>query len=336
MWGRASQTAKPTERLSFVEVPPQNASQDFRSAVEEGMSAPQKTLPCRFFYDAAGSDLFERITALPEYYLTGCEAQILAQYSPEIVEAMSGPFSIIEFGSGSSAKTRHLLSAATSAHGKLSYSPIDISRDFLRESSIALLAEYPCLEITAIASEYFDAVTALPRSSTPRLFLFLGSNIGNFEPEQAQEFLSLIGSTMRAGDRLLIGIDLIKDVGMIEAAYNDSAGVTEAFNKNLLARINRELSGQFDLDLFEHHAPFVADKERVEMRLICRQDHEVEIGKLGRRYHFVRGEYIHTENSCKYSRDSFAGLCRSAGLIINSTWSDPRSLFSAVMLERES
>lgn len=322
------------DRLQILDVPHRSV-QSFPCAVMEGLSLPQKTLPCRYFYDDVGSQLFEKITGLPEYYLTEAEDAILRASADGIVACMQTPFSIVEFGSGSSAKTRHLISAALQQAGRLDYSPIDISRHFLLESSIGLLSDYEGLTIEAIASEYHDAIDALPHTGLPRLLLFLGSNIGNFEPNSATEFLRLIAQAMLPHDRLLIGIDLVKNPEVIRSAYNDSLGTTAQFNKNILARINRELEGTFDLDAFDHDAPFVHDLARVEMRLISRCSQTVHIRKLDASFEFVPGEFILTETSCKYTADSFGALAAQANLRLVKRWSDREKLFSVLMLERE-
>lgn len=324
---KTQSTPSARERLNLIQVPP-SASPDFKQTVEEGLAAAQKHTPARFFYDQTGSDLFEKITKLPEYYLTRCEREILSNYSDEIVDAVGPVIEIIEFGSGSSCKTRSLIEAAE-GQGHLHYVPIDISGEFLKAASITLLQEYPWLEITAVAAEYSDALDHLPRKHAPRLFVFLGSNIGNFETDEAIAFLKAIASKMDDSDRLLVGMDLIKDPAIIEPAYNDAAGVTAAFNKNILKRINQELGANFDLDAFEHEAPFVPEHSRIEMRLVSQKEQDVHISALDQTYHFKRGEYIHTENSHKFAELPLEGT----GLKAVRSWTDSNKWFALTLLK---
>lgn len=309
----------------------------FCAAVAEGLSQPQKQLPCRFFYDAVGSRLFEQICGLPEYYPTRTERAILRQHADCIIAAARSsqpdlPLSIVEFGSGSSDKTRLLLEATLKQQTNLHYTAIDISGDFLRASCLDLLQAYPLLSITGIATEYGDALRVLPNHDGPRLFLFLGSNIGNFTGEEATQFLARLKAVMRREDRLLLGIDLVKDRAILEAAYNDAAGVTSRFNKNLLERINLELGADFNPDAFQHHAPFVADQSRIEMRLVSTREQAVTIDAVETTYHFAAGEIVHTENSHKYTLDSAARMCQPAGLRIQSCWKDERHWFAELLL----
>ncbi len=319
-------------RLDFIRVEASHSPETLREIVEEGLSAPRKHLPCRYFYDTTGSLLFERICRLPEYYPTRTEQGILEQYAPDIIEAAGRNLTVVEFGSGSSCKTRLLLTAALDRQAQLRYVPIDISADFLRDSALILLNEYDRLNITAVAAEYNDGMEALPSSDGPRLILFLGSNIGNFTHDEATVFLARIRRKMRAQDRLLIGVDLLKDRSIIKAAYNDSEGVTALFNKNLLSRINSELEGEFDLNSFDHYAPFVEAESRIEMRLVSRREQSVRIGALSREFKLEKGEYIHTENSHKYSLESFGALSRAAGLAVQSRWLDERQWFAELLL----
>lgn len=318
--------------LIFQEVVPLRRQDTFAIEVDRGLSRSQKSLPSRFFYDAAGSELFEQITRLSEYYLTRCEQEIFESHAAEMVQAAGRNVAMIEFGSGSSEKTRLLLTAALANQSRLIYVPIDISKDFLRSSAEALLAEYSSLEITALASEYNDAVNSLPGHHGPRLILFLGSNIGNFSFDEAAEFLKRLRSVMKPDDRILVGIDLFKDIELIERAYNDPLGVTAAFNKNILARINRELGGNFDLDSFEHSAPFLRSESGIEMRLVSKLDQNVYIRDLNKSYAFRQGEWIHTEHSHKWTRDGFQSLCAEAGLSINATWGDRKGWYEVNLL----
>jgi L-histidine Nalpha-methyltransferase len=323
----------PEHRLQYIDVPPTIRAQPFCAVVAEGLSAPRKWLPCRFFYDRAGSELFERICGLPEYYLTRTERAILDRYAAEIVEAAGPEIALVEFGSGSSDKTRLLLAAALRRQSALHYTPIDISGEFLRSSAVRLLADFPRLDVTAIAAEYHDGIAALPRAGVPRLILFLGSSIGNFTRDEASAFLAHVRESMRPEDRLLVGIDLLKERATIEAAYNDSLGVTAAFNRNLLTRVNRELGADILLDAFAHSAPFVEQHARIEMHLVCRRAHRAYVGAVDMHFQFHRGETIHTENSHKYSLGGFASLCHGAGLDVQRHWTDAREWFALLLVK---
>jgi L-histidine N-alpha-methyltransferase len=321
--------------LEYIEVAPRLKAAPFCAVVAEGLSTPRKWLPCRFFYDRTGSELFERICDLPEYYLTRTERAILERSSAEIVAAAGREIAVVEFGSGSSIKTRLLLAAALHNQPRLHYLPIDISGDFLRSSALALLNDYEGLDITAIAAEYHDGIARLPHTGLPRLILFLGSSIGNFTREEATEFLTHVRASMRPNDRLLIGIDLLKERRHIEAAYNDSQGITAAFNKNLLTRVNRELGANIDTGAFMHAAPFVEEHSRIEMHLVCRRSHQAYVSAVDMTFQFHQGETIHTENSHKYSLSGFAALCQQAGLSVQRRWADEREWFALLLIGPE-
>ena len=327
--------------IDLIETPQQYQSESFAGAVAAGLAKRQKTLPCRFFYDTAGSELFEQICELPEYYPTRTERSILARYAPQMIEAAEATagdkeLALIEFGSGSSVKTRLLIEALLARQAAVHYSPIDISSDFLLEAARTLRHRYSRLAVTAVAAEYEAALAHLPKyRKQARLFLFLGSSIGNFNLIGAVDFLGRISQQMTPSDSLLVGFDLVKEKAVLEAAYNDAAGVTAAFNKNLLVRINHELGGQFDLDQFDHLAPFVDEYSRIEMRLIshCRQS--VAIDALGQSFHFDAGEYIHTEDSYKYTWQSIAALAEATDLTIQSHWLDERNWFALVLFRKQ-
>jgi len=322
-------------KLRFIQVPISHQEESLASAVIQGLSKPQKELPSRFFYDIEGSRLFEQITRLPEYYLTRCETEILARYSPEIVAASGPCLQVVEFGSGSSEKTRLLLRAAVHGRSSVEYVPIDISSEFLRDSSDELVDAVDGVFVTALAGDYLDSLKAIPDHDSGRLFLFLGSTIGNFLREEAVEFLTQVRLTMRPQDRLLVGVDLKKAPALVEPAYNDVEGVTELFNKNILARINRELCGKFDLGSFAHAAPWVEESSRIEMRLVSKINQVVAIDGLDRAFSFKKGEYIHTENSHKWCAGTFAQICRDAGLSTRSTWLDSKGWFALNLLAIE-
>lgn len=322
-------------RLKYVEVPPTLKALPFCAVVAEGLSAPRKWLPCRFFYDRQGSELFERICGLPEYYLTRTESAILRRHAADIVAAAGPRISMVEFGSGSSIKTRMLLNAAMGLQSGLHYMPIDISADFLRSSALGLLHDYSALNVTAIAAEYHDGIAVLPTDGPPRLILFLGSSIGNFTHDEARAFLAHVRASMRPEDRMLIGIDLVKDRGCLEAAYNDSQGITAAFNRNLLTRINRELGADIQVDAFAHAAPFVEEFSRIEMHLVCRRSHRAHVAAVDLTFQFHQGEIIHTENSHKYTLPGFTALCHSVGLRVRRHWTDDRDWFALLLVGPE-
>ncbi len=319
--------------LDLIELPKSLEEQEFSDAVADGLSKSQKSLPCRYFYDLPGSKLFEQICELPEYYLTRTEQKIFEGHSTDIIDSLDRELAIVEFGSGNSAKTRLLIDAALSRQKRLRYIPIDISASFLKASARALLGEIDQLSITAIAAEYGDAIPLIPDLEEPRLFLFIGSNIGNFDQADAVSFTTKIRERMHARDRLLISFDLVKASHILEAAYNDAAGVTAAFNKNLLTRINRELGGNFVLSEFDHCAPFVQEHSRIEMRLISRRFQRVHINKMQREFTFRQDEYIHTEDSHKYTFERFTSICGAANLEIQERWLDEREWFAVTLLK---
>ena len=321
--------------VNLITAPKHHLQQSLKDAVADGFQKTPKSIPALFFYDTPGSQLFEQICKLPEYYPTRTEHKILMDNARAIIGTLTGEVELVELGSGSSAKTRILINTILANQPYLHYIPTDISTDFLLESSIVLKNEYEPLSITAIAAEHSDALRLLPEGGgQSRLFLFLGSNIGNSEWEEAISFIGQIRRRMCEEDRLLIGFDLVKDRQVLFDAYNDKAGVTAEFNKNLLVRINRELGGDFDLDLFDHYAPFVEEHSRIEMRLISRCDQGVYVGRLGQRFDFEKGEYIHTENSYKYTLEDFSSLCEAAEMKMQAYWLDERGWFAVGLLRK--
>ena len=302
-------------------------------AHRDGLGASPKTLPCRFFYDEQGSLLFESICDLPEYYLTRAEREILETSADEIASLFPSATSLVELGSGSSVKTRLLIEAFLRRHGRLRYLPVDISRTMLEESSLALLDDYPALEILAIAADYNDGLRQLRlEQGRPKLVLWLGSTIGNFEPDEARVFLRRVRGALGAADRLLVGFDRKKDPAVLEAAYDDAAGVTARFNMNLLVRVNRELAGEFDLDAFAHRAVWNAARGRVEMHLVSLREQTVHVGALDLDIAFAKGESIHTESSHKYAPEEIEALAADAGLATLRGWEDTADRFSLCLL----
>jgi dimethylhistidine N-methyltransferase len=311
----------------------QDFTQQFAEDVATGLTATPKRLPCRYFYDREGSRLFEAICELPEYYLTRAEAEILRDHADEIADACPAEVTVIELGSGNAVKTRLLLDALGRARRRVRYVPIDICRSVLEESSAALLRLFPWLEIVAVAAEYEQGLRHLAtESDRPKLVLWLGSNIGNFDRAEAATLLRRIRDTLEPTDLMLIGVDLRKDRAVLEAAYDDASGVTAAFNLNLLARINRELDANFDIIAFRHRAVYDSELGRIEMYLVSTRSQRVTIGRLGLKVEFATGETIHTENSYKYSLTEMAEVARAAGLRTERRWQDAEGRFSLHVL----
>jgi dimethylhistidine N-methyltransferase len=303
---------------------------EFRDAVWCGLSQPQKTIPAKFFYDREGSQLFEAICETPEYYPTRTEIALLSRIAAQI-GTLAGPGrTIVEYGSGAGVKIRALLDNMPEPAG---YVPVDISRAHLIDAAAALAADYPALHIAPVSADYTKPFT-LPRVAAmmPAAWLgfFPGSTIGNFTLPQATQFLSTARRTLGNGSLFLVGADLRKDVARLNAAYNDAAGVTAAFNLNLIGRINRELDGTFDLDGFFHRAFYEPEQGRIEMHLVSRRAQKAVVA--GRVFAFSEGETIHTENSYKYDLDQFRGLAMSAGWSHRAVWTDPDRLFSVHLL----
>ena len=301
--------------------------------VRRGLSTQPKRFLPKYFYDQLGSQLFEAICLLPEYYLTRAENEILERYADEIVASVAGDITLIEMGSGSASKTRLLIEALLRKQAELLFIPVDISASALDSSSRILLQSYPQLRIEAYAADYFAGLAELGKEQRGRtLALFLGSNISNFDPDEALKFLRALRQVLRAGDALLLGADLKKDKSVLEAAYNDALGVTAAFNLNVLARINRELGGNFDLRAFRHYAFYNEAAGRVEIYIESMGDQTVSIGQLEMEVQFHEGEQIHTEYSYKYDRNDIARLASDTGFVHGRTWLDAQERFSSNLL----
>lgn len=301
--------------------------------VRRGLSTKPKRFLPKYFYDELGSQLFEAICLLPEYYLTRAENEILKRYSDEIVASVDGDTTLIEMGSGSASKTRLIIEALLRKQSELVFIPVDISATALDSSSRILLQSYPQLKIEAYAADYFAGLAELGKKHRARtLALFLGSNISNFDPEEALRFLRASRKVLREGDALLLGADLKKDKSILEAAYNDALGVTAAFNLNVLARINRELGGDFDLRAFQHRAFYNEGAGRVEIYIESTQEQTVAIDKLDMEAQFGEGEQIHTENSYKYDLTDIAQLALQTGFTRARTWLDSQEQFSSNLL----
>lgn len=302
----------------------------FRADVLAGLAQPQKAVPARWLYDRAGSELFEAITALPEYYPTRAEIGLLQAHAAEAA-ALAGPGrAVVEFGSGSSAKTPLLLSRAAPA----AYVPIDISGDFLRQSADALAARFPGLPIYPVEADFMRPVS-LPEAvaGLPKLGFFPGSTIGNMVPATAVDLLRRMAGVLGTGAMLLIGMDRVKGEDVLVPAYDDAAGVTAAFNRNLLDRINRELDGDIPADAFVHEARWVDPFARIEMHL--RAARAVAFSVAGRRFAMAEGETIHTENSHKYDARGARLLLLAGGWTPLAEWTDPAGLFALVLARAE-
>lgn len=315
--------------------PPPSASQQFLEDVWAGLSAPRKTLPCKYFYDDEGSALFEKICATDEYYVTRTEMAIFQHSATDMARFIGPQAQIIEPGAGALKKISLLLAAL---EAPAAYIPLDISADFLQRACRPLQRRFPELDICPLALDFSDTAAlteALFHSAAApgqRVIFFPGSTIGNFAPAAAQAFLAGMAAALQPGDGLLIGVDLLKSASILEAAYDDAQGMTAAFNKNLLRRINTELGGELELDNFSHQALFNRQQSRVEMHLRSKRDHCARVA--GRPFQFRGGETIHTENSYKYSVEGFTQLAGEAGFVAEGLWLDEEKLFSVHYMRR--
>jgi dimethylhistidine N-methyltransferase len=302
---------------------------DFPDALLIGLSAEPKRIACKYFYDAEGAKLFQQICTLPEYYLTRTELSLLRQHSDEIGHRIGSDAEIVEFGAGSSDKIALLLAGLDRPRA---YAPIDISTESLATLVTHVRAKYPELEVRPLLAD-FAAALSVPIFSPMarrRVGFFPGSTIGNFTQAEAREFLASAANLLRGGG-LLIGVDLVKDPALLHAAYNDAAGVTAAFNQNLLVRANREADANFDVARFAHYAPYNVEQRRIEMYLVGTVKQRARV--CGRVISFAAGEPIHTEWSHKYTVDDFRGLAAQSGFVPSAVWCDPDGLFSLHWLE---
>jgi L-histidine Nalpha-methyltransferase len=297
-----------------------SAARALRRDVYGGLTQTPKSLPPKWFYDSVGSDLFDQITRLPEYYPTRAEAEILRDRSAEIADA-SGADTLVELGSGTSEKTRLLLSALRDTGSLRRYVPFDVDAGMLQAASAAIIDEYPGIEIDAVCGDFEEHLGKIPRVGR-RLVVFLGSTIGNLTKGPRAEFLSALSATLQPGDTLLLGTDLVKDTGRLVRAYDDSVGVTAQFNRNVLAVVNRELDADFDLAEFEHVARWNVDEERIEMWLRARSTQRVRVAALDLSVDFASGEEMLTEVSCKFRQEGVAQELAAAGLERTHWWTD--------------
>ncbi|WP_342452972.1 L-histidine N(alpha)-methyltransferase [Pararoseomonas indoligenes] len=295
-----------------------------------GLSAPRKTLPCKWLYDAEGARLFEAITRLPEYYPTRTEMRILEESGPDIARAVGPGAAVVEFGPGDGAKAVQLLRAL---RAPAAYLPVDIAPEWLEAAAARVRAACPGLPVRPVVADFtrpFDLAGRAEGSAT-HLGFFPGSTIGNFEAEEAVAFLRRARATLRPGGRMLLGADLVKSIPVLQAAYDDAAGVTAAFDLNLLSRLNREAGADFDLGAFRHEARWNAAEERIEMHLVSQTAQSVRLA--GRVFRFAGGESIHTESSHKYRPERLRELVRAAGWRAEAMWTDAEGLFSVWLLE---
>lgn len=321
-------TELPNQRFTLIASRADDSLAALARTVKAGLIATPKSLPCCYFYDPEGSRLFEEICELPEYYLTRTEDAMLREHAAEIAACCPNGTTLVELGSGSATKTRILIEALLRDRAPLRYVPMDICRTALEQSSHALLADFSTLDIVAVADEYEHAINQLPALvEGPKLILWLGSNIGNLHRPDAARFLSRLRDAMSPADRLLVGIDLRKGRDVLEAAYDDSAGVTARFNLNLLTRINRELGGRFDPSSFRHRAVYDDRIGRIEMSLVSTRAQRVAIESLEVEVSFDSGEAIHTENSYKYSLGEIASLASASRLRLDRLWLDSAHRF---------
>ncbi len=304
----------------------------FAADVLRGLNAAPKRIPAKYFYDDAGSLLFDRITDLPEYYPTRCEMGILEAHAEEICKLIPEGAALVEFGAGSNKKARILLKAAP--HISV-YVPVDICGEMIEREAVELRHDFSKLQVAPVTADFTKEFELPPaaRQAPARVGFFPGSTIGNFEPHEAAAFLNNVGKILGPGAILIVGVDLIKPVEALKAAYNDKQGVTAKFNLNLLKRINRELGGTFDLGGFEHHAIYNRERNRIEMHLASLKRQKVKVA--GECFDFRAGETIHTENSYKYSVESLSALARGVGWQPLKVWTDPDKYFSIQALKRE-
>ncbi len=298
------------------------------SEVYAGLLKRPKSLPPKLFYDATGSELFERITELPEYYLTRTERSILTNHAQEMIASAGADLSIIELGAGTASKTRLLIRAALDRQTQLDFYPIDVSHAALDEARAHLNGDFPGLRVVPVVADYSHGLGQLTNLPGRKLLLYLGSSIGNFEPMQAGAMLRMMRSSLRPGDALLLGTDMVKPAEILVPAYNDAAGVTAEFNKNILSHINRELDADFRPDDFRHFALWNPECSRMEMHLESTRPQVVHLRQLGTRIHLNKGERIHTENSYKFTPGIVDSILDMAGFVPEQTWTDDKGWFA--------
>ena len=314
------------EPVIDVHLIPDDAERSLHRDARLGLTSSPKWLQPKWFYDSRGSDLFEEITRLPEYYPTRAESDILAAHAEDIARR-SGAQTLVELGSGSSEKTRLLLDALAEAGTLRQYVPLDVSESALRDAVGAIHGDYPALAIHGVVADFTQHLDRIP-GQTPRMIGFLGGTIGNFLPDERADFLSDLRDTLVPGEWLLLGTDLVKDASVLVPAYDDAAGVTAQFNRNVLAVLNRELGADFDLGNYQHVAVWDAENEWIEMRLRATHDAKVTLSHLDLDITLQAGEEIRTEISAKFRREGVAGELAKAGFDMDSWWTDPEGRFA--------
>lgn len=333
-WQNLLKSEKVNDRLTIYSGNENSDKSSFAEDVKAGFYLIQKELQPKYFYDSEGSELFEKICTTPEYYVTRTETSILEECSDDIINCSGGIESICELGSGASLKTRYLINSFIKQLGALHYVPIDVS-PILKSSSLGLCSEINDIKISGILSEYENGLdisnSLFPE---PKLIIFLGSSIGNFDLYDAKKFIKSVSESMIDEDYLLIGFDMVKSKNILHPAYNDKEGYTAKFNLNVLDRINKELGGNFDLNEFEHIAFFNEALSRIEMHLVSKINQLVYIGKLNEIFRFKIDETIHTENSYKFTDQMISSLAENAGLNIINKWTDEKNYFSLVLFSK--
>jgi L-histidine Nalpha-methyltransferase len=315
-----------------VQAHPDSYLEELRADVRAGLTANPKTVPPKYFYDERGSELFDEITRLPEYYPTRAETEILRQRAAEIAE-LSRCESLVELGSGTSAKTGLLLRALTRSGTLREFMPFDVDPAVLSDATQTLTAQYPGLRIVPFTGDFERDLGAIPDAAGRRMIAFLGSTIGNLEPAARASLYRQVAAALRPGDAFLLGTDLVKDAGRLRRAYNDSAGVTAEFNRNVLRVINRELDADFDVEEFEHVAIWDAANEWIEMRLRSRREQRVTITDLALTVRFAAGEEMRTEISAKFRKDGIKAELAAAGFQAQQFWTDPDGDFGLTLAE---
>ena len=322
------------ERLCYYEPSKNKSEKTFVDELSSSLNQKQKSIHPKFFYDKKGSELFEEICKLPEYYLTRTEISILTQLHDKLPAYMNEEFRLVELGSGSSYKTRILISILENIHKQIEYFPIDISK-ILKESATTLLDDYENLRMTGVIDNYESGLDFVKNyDSKKNLIVFLGSSFGNFDYEPGLRFLDKINSSMKDDDLFLIGLDLVKDKDVLEHAYNDSHGITAQFNLNVLSRINSELDSNFNVDKFVHHAVYNEAENRVEIYLRSLENQTVNITKAGIALKIKQNELIHTENSHKYTVPKIKEIFSNTGFRIRDMWFDEKQYFCLVLLSK--
>lgn len=310
--------------------------QEFENEIREGLSARQKHLPSKYLYDRLGSILFEAICALPEYYLTRTERRILEQHAGDIVHGLQPDAQLVELGAGSAVKTQILIDRLLQDRDTLVYCPIDISQEALRSAEANIVSRFPQITFKGIEGDWFETLGRLSNMEpTQKLIVFLGSSIGNLEHRDSVAFLDDLRRRMNPDDLVLLGTDMVKPVPQLIAAYDDPVGVTAAFNRNLLVRLNQELEADFDPRAFAHEARWNEEHLRVEMHLVARRPHTVHVRRLGLEVPFETGESIHTENSHKFTRERIDAIADQADLFVSSYWHDGEDRFRLNLLAQK-